>query len=271
MKKRYFVIAIMTLLFSFNGSHAQVWKKLQDAAQKKATDRANQKIQNTTDEAVDESFDQIQASMAGFGMDKVEASAIPNSYNFSWKYVMEIKTDEGKAMNADYMLEPDVSYFGFNIGQGKGQSMLMIMDFKNNLIVSCFGDGKDKMATATKLPDYSEMAEKDGENSDYVFKTLPNKTFLGYDCKGVQATNDEYDIVFYFTNEAPVSFGELYKNQKTQKMPQVIANYFKPGEKALMMDMSMKDLKKKSKVTTMKCISLEKNSYTFNKSDYKFM
>jgi hypothetical protein len=79
------------------------------------------------------------------------------------------------------------------------------------------------------------------------------------------------DIIFYFTNEAKVSFGELYRSQKTQQMPQVIANYFKPGEKALMMDMTMKDLKNKGKVTTMKCISLDKSTYVFNKADYIFM
>ena len=54
-------------------------------------------------------------------------------------------------------------------------------------------------------------------------------------------------------------------------MPDAFSNYFKPGEKPLMMDMTMKDLKNKGKITKMKCISLEKNAYTFNKADYKFM
>ena len=54
-------------------------------------------------------------------------------------------------------------------------------------------------------------------------------------------------------------------------MPDAFAGYLKPGEKTLLMDMSMKDLKNKGKVTTMKCISLEKNAYMFNKADYKFM
>ena len=271
MKKNSFVIVLLVLLFSFNSTQAQLWKQIKNTAQKRAEDKATQKVLNKTDEAVDESFDQIEASMAVFGKNKLDASAVPNSYNFSWKYVMEIKTDDDKAMKMDYLLETDASYFGFNVGEGKGQNMFMILDTKNRIMVTTFGDGKDKMATASKIPDYSETVTKEEEKEKFVFKTLPNKTVLGYDCKGVQATNNEYDMVFYYTNDAKVSFGEMYKNQKNQNIPDAIANYFKPGEKSLLMEMTMKDLNKKNKITTMKCISLEKNNYTFNKADYKFM
>ncbi|HSD07197.1 DUF4412 domain-containing protein [Flavobacterium sp.] len=270
MEKKYLVTVFLVLLFSFDSTQAQIWKQIQNAAEKKALDKSLKKVGNQIGDP-DEQKKPVDVTMASYGMNKVDASAVPNSYTFSWKYVMEIKSDEGKAMNADYLLEPDVSYFGFNMAQGQGQNMLMIMDVKNKITVTCFGNGKEKMASASKLPDYAEMAKKNGEQSKFTFKTLPNKTFLGYNCKGVQATNAEYDIVFYFTNEAKVSFGELYRSQKNNKLPDVIANYFKPGEKALMMDMTMKDLKNKGKITTMKCISLEKSAYVFNKSDYKFM
>ena len=120
MKKNSFVIVLLVLLFSFNSTQAQLWKQIKNTAQKRAEDKATQKVLNKTDEAVDESFDQIEASMAVFGKNKLDASAVPNSYNFSWKYVMEIKTDDDKAMNMDYLLETDASYFGFNVGEGTG-------------------------------------------------------------------------------------------------------------------------------------------------------
>ena len=269
MKKNWFVIVLLALLFSFDSSQAQIWKQIQNVAQKKALDKASQKTQNEADKAVEENVNMNDAILS-YGKNKVDASVVPNSYAFSWKYIMEIKSDEGKAMNAEYFLEPDAAYFGFNMGQ-EGQNMFMIMDTKNRLTVSCFGNGKEKMASASKMPDYSEMAKKESEKSKFIYKTLPNKTFLGYNCKGIQATNDEYDMIFYFTNEAKVSFGDLFKNQKNQKMPDAFANYFKPDDKPLMMDMTMKDLKNKGKVTTMKCISLEKHTYLFNKADYQFM
>lgn len=270
MKKECLVVVFLVLLFSFDSSQAQIWQQVQKAAQQQVMNKASQKGQKESVNAAEQN-DNINEAIMGYGKNRVDASVIPDSYAFSWKYVMEIKGDQGKAMNADYFLEPNASYFGFNVSQGEGQSMMMIMDTKNKITVTCFGNGKEKMASASKMPDYSEMAKKEGEKSKFTYKTLPNKTFLGYNCKGIQATNDEYDIVFYYTNEAKVSLGEMFKGQKNWKMPEGLSSYFKPEEKTLLMDMSMKDLKKGGKVTTMKCISLEKNDYVFNKTDYKFM
>jgi hypothetical protein len=270
MKKLGFVILVFGLLFSFNYSQAQIWKQVQNVAQQQALNKASQKGQKEMDKGGSQNAN-AEDAILNYGKNKVDPAVVPDSYAFSWKYIMEIKSDEGKATNAEYFLEPNASYFGFNLGQGQGQSMFMIMDNKNKLTVTCFGNGKEKMASTSKMPDYSEMAKKENEKSKFSYKTLPDKIFLGYKCKGVEATNAEYVMVFYFTNEAKVSFGDMYKNQKNQKMPDAFANYFKPDDKPLMMDMTMKDLKNKGKTTTMKCISLDKNSYVFNKSDYKFM
>jgi hypothetical protein len=78
-------------------------------------------------------------------------------------------------------------------------------------------------------------------------------------------------MVFYYTNEAKVSFSEMFKSQQNQGTPNAFVDYFKPNEKPLMLSMDYKDLKDKTKSMTMKCISLEKKALTFNKSDYQFM
>jgi hypothetical protein len=267
MKKSGFFIVVLVLLFLSNGSQAQIWNQIQNAAEKEALKKASQKGQKEIDKGVSQNAN-AQDAILSYGKNKVDVSAVPDSYTFSWKYIMEIKSDEGKAMNAEYFLEPNASYFGFNMGQGQEQSMFMIMDNKNKLTVTCFGNGKEKMASASKISDYSEMVKKEKGKSIFTYKTLPDKTFLGYKCKGIEATNADYVMVFYFTTEAKVSFGDLFKNQN---MPDAFSSYFKPDDKPLMMDMTMKDLKNKGKTTTMKCVSLDKNSYVFNKSDYQFM
>lgn len=282
MKKNCFIIVLLVLLFSFNSSQAQFWKQIQKSAEQHAVNKASQKVNKGIDKAVDGDGNQSSNSnqspnqnvsmndaVLNYGQNKVDASVVPNSYPFSWKYVMEIKSDEGKAMKAEYFLEPNSSYVGFNVPQGEGQNMLMIMDTKNKIAITCFGSGKDKMASASKMPDYEEMAKN--EKSKFTFKTLPNKMFLGYNCKGIQATNDEYDIIFYYTNETKVSFSDMFKNQKNWKMPDALSGYFRPEDKTLMMDMNMKELKNNGKVTTMKCISLDKSVFVFDKADYKFM
>ncbi len=268
MKRWVSVVVFLVLLFSFNRSQAQILKQIQKMAEQKALDKASKKG-TSGDNSADQNVS-MEIAILGYGKNKVDPSVVPSSYTFSWKYIMEIKTADANAMNAEYFLEPNAPYFAMNISQGEGQNMLMIMDSKNSITVTSFGNGKEKMASASKMADYSAMAKKESEKSKFTYKTLPNKTFLGYNCKGIQATNDEYDMIFYYTADAKVSFGDMFKNQKGWKMPEGLENYFKPEDKTLLMDMTMKDLKSK-KVTTMKCLSLEKSAFVFNKSDYKFM
>jgi hypothetical protein len=94
---------------------------------------------------------------------------------------------------------------------------------------------------------------------------------MGYKCKGIQANSEDYEMVFYYTNDAKVSFSDLFRAQQKQTAPNALTNYFKGTDTPLMMTMSMKDLKNKGAVTTMKCVSLVKKANAFNKSDYIFM
>lgn len=204
--------------------------------------------------------------IAGMGANKVDASEVPSSYHFSWKYTMKIETGKGKSMNADYLLEPSAEYFAMKMAQA---DMTMIMDTKKKMTVTAFGKGAQKMATATKMPDYAAAADKQNM-SKFNYKALPDKTILGYKCKGVEATNAEYVMQFYYTNDAPVNFADMFKSPQAQKMPDAFRNYFKPGEKPLMLSVSIRDVKK-GQTTTMECLALEKSEFTFKKSDYKFM
>ncbi|HMI08382.1 MAG TPA: hypothetical protein VK528_12600 [Flavobacterium sp.] len=123
---------------------------------------------------------------------------------------------------------------------------------------------------ASKLPDYSEMTTKEAAGKKFTYKSLPGKTILGYKCKGVEATDADYVMTFYYTNDAEVNFTDLFKSPQAQKMPNAFKDYFKPGEKPLMLAVDIND-KAKGKTTTMKCIALEKSAFVFRKSDYKFM
>ncbi|WP_300568589.1 hypothetical protein [Flavobacterium sp.] len=241
MKRLKFIFSSLLVLFIFSTTQAQDAK----VAQKKA----------------------MQDAM-NFSKNKVDASKIPAKYAFTWKYSMNMKTDAGKTMIMDYFLEPNTSYYGANMKRA-GSDMFMIMDTKNKIMVNCFDKGAKKMAMASKIPDYSSMDKT--QNSKYTYKSLPNKVILGFNCKGIQATNANSTMVFYYTNEAKVSFAELFKSQQNQSLSNGFLNFFKPNEKPLMMSMEYTDLKNKSKKVSMTCIGLEKQAYTFNKSDYQFM
>ena len=241
MKNVKFVLCMFLVLFIFNTIQAQ----------------SNAEVQKEA----------IQKAMS-MSKNKIDASQIPAKYNFSWKYTLEMKSESGNAMNVDYLLEPNSSYYGVNMNRS-GNNMFMIMDTKNKVMVSCFDKGAKKMAMASKIPDYTSKGTTKG--SKYTYKTLPNKTILGYNCKGIQATNDASTMIFYYTNDAKISFGDMFKSQQDQSMSSAFTNFFKSGEKPLMMSMEFTDLKNKAKKMSMTCVGLDKKAFTFNKSDYQFM
>lgn len=208
-------------------------------------------------------------NIASLMANKVDPSLVPESYLFSWKYVMEIQSD-GKTMNAEYLIEKDAPYIGMRMNQA-GNQMMMVMDTKNKLNIGTIGQGAQKMAMAAKSPEMIADAEKPIDNKKYTFKSLPEKTLLGYKCKGVEASDANTTIVFYYTNDAPVNFAELFKSSlATAKVPDAFSSYFKPGEKPLMLSMEMTD-KTNGKKTSLKGLSLEKEVFTFTKSEYRFM
>jgi hypothetical protein len=210
------------------------------------------------------SYAQDAADSSVFAASKVSPASVPDAYAFSWKYKMEIKSGTSKAVTAEYLLQPNAEYFGMKI-----LDMFMIMDTKKKLSISTFRKGETNMATASKLPDYAAAAEKQKFGA-FTYKQLPEKTILGYVCKGVEATNEDYVMVFYFTNDAPVNFADMLKSPQTQKIPDAFRNYFKPGDKPLMMEVEVTENAKK-RVTIMKCLALEKSAFTFKKNDYMFL
>lgn len=268
MKKMCWVFSLV-LLFVFNNVlEAQILKKLQKKVQDKIEQKASDKAKEETENSMKKALDANAMAMA-YGKNKVDPSLVPDSYSFSWKYSLEIQSEKEKAMIMDYFLEPNAEYFGFKMGESG--EMFMVIDSRNKLMITAFEQEKEKVAMASKMPDYSEMTSKENESDGFSYRSLPNKIIMGYNCKGIEATSADFVMVFYYTNEAKVSFSDMFRSQQKQKTPDVLKRYFKTGDRPLMMTMSMKDLKDKGKITTMKCVVLEKNSREFLKSDYKFM
>lgn len=272
MKTIRWVFSVVLMFLFVNTTEAQILKKIQKKIQDNVTRKAVDKSTDTTDEEeqkiMNKTLNADVMAMA-YGKNKVDPALVPDSYSFSWKYSLEIQSENEKAMIMDYFLEPNAEYFGFKMGESG--EMFMVIDSRNKLMITAFEQEKEKVAMASKMPDYSEMTSKENESDGFSYRSLPNKIIMGYNCKGIEATSTDFVMVFYYTNEAKVSFSDMFRSQQRQKTPDVLKRYFKTGDRPLMMTMSMKDLKDKGKITTMKCVVLEKNSREFLKSDYKFM
>lgn len=259
---------VVSMLFLFQSANAQFLKKLSNVVQntvenviiEKTADKASEKTSNSMDKVLNMNF-------PGMGQKPVDASEIPNSYDFTWKYSLKMTTKEGD-MVLDYFLKPDQPYFGFNTPTM--EDMFMVMDSGKEIMVIYMQSEGNSTVMAMAMPSDLNIEEMEDKSGDFTYEILPNKTVMGYNCKGVRAANDQHTMTMYFTNEAPVSFNDIYKSDKAQ-IPEGMKKYFKEGENTLMLELTMIDKKKSKLNATMECIGLEEVQKMIDKSDYKSM
>ncbi len=252
------------ILFCAN-SNAQ--NQLLKRMQKKITDKVENKVirktENSVDKALDAPFNIPTKSAA-----KTSINDLPASYNFGWKYEVQIQTQNNKPMNMTYFLQPNASYQGMLLGDIKSD-MFMIMDFDRQLMLTLMEAGGSKMGQIMNIP------KNDGESADenfgdYQTSPLPDQMIAGYKCKGMQLKNKDYLIKYYFTNDVPLNLYGMNRDKKDQKLAEVI-NGINSKDPGLMMKMDMTDLKNKKNNMVMECKSLVKSQKTISKKDYKFM
>jgi hypothetical protein len=249
-------------------------KKLKDKVENRVEqviiDKTSDKAAQKTDQTLDKVFSQkLGGAKQG---KKITPENVSGSFEFEYLYRLTMTTAQSKTqMNLDYLLKPEATYMGIKMNQG--QDMFMIMDGQTNINYMFINSGDNKIATATTI-DGDAIIEEDTINyDDFTITDLPNKTFLGYDCKGKKMESSEHVFIMYFTNEAPISFNDVFK-MDTDRIPSAIKNQFKEGENATMMFMEMKDKVNKGKKntsSTIECTLLEPKSFTFDTSGYKFM
>ncbi|WP_235982431.1 DUF4412 domain-containing protein [Gelidibacter maritimus] len=263
---RMLLVCLFSLCF-IPTSKAQFLKRLKKRVEQKVENAVIEKTANKAAEKASQSMDKMfEINPFGAGGEKADPSLIANNYDFTWKYSLKMSTAEGEVI-FDYYLKPDAPYFGFT--SAMMDNMFTVMDNEHNIMAVFMDSEGNNIGMAHKMPDL-DMEEVNQETEQFTFETLPNKTINGYDCKGVKAINEEYEMIMYFTTEAEVSFDDIYKNTKT-KVPDALKDYFNPDDKVLMIHMDMKNLKNKKENATMECIGLEEVKRSIKKSDYKFM
>ncbi|MEA1787207.1 DUF4412 domain-containing protein [Arenibacter sp. GZD96] len=269
------MIIVSALFFSMvfmETSEAQFLKKLKNRVEQTVEETVINKTANKAAEKASRSMDKVFDANLGSGKQgkRVVPENIPGSFDFEYQYRLTMTTDKG-AMDLDYFLTPGASYLGSKINAG--MEMFMVMDGDENITYMFMDSGGNKMATATQV-DLSDIEEDDEfDTSGFTITDLPNKTYLGYDCIGKQMENADYVFTLYFTNDALISFNDVFKTD-SDRVPPALRSQLKDYEGALMMYMDMKDKKNKGKKNTsgtMECTLLEPVNFSFNTSGYTFM
>ena len=268
MKNEKILSVLLMLFISVQTSQAQLLKKLKQRVEQKVenviVEKTSDKAAEKTSKTMDKAF---EINPFGGKMDKANPNLVADSYDFTWKYSLKMTSAQGEIV-FDYYLKPGAPYFGFT--SAAMENMFTVMDNGNKVTTMFMEHEGNNMGMVTSMPDDLDLEEAKDRSEGFEITSLPDKTINGYHCQGVNYTNVDYEMDMYFTNEAEVSFDDIYKNQQAQ-IPAQVKDFFGKDEKVLMIYMEMRGLKKKNESMTMECVGLEEISKTIKKSDYKFM
>uniref|UniRef100_UPI0040470E84 DUF4412 domain-containing protein n=1 Tax=Mariniflexile sp. TaxID=1979402 RepID=UPI0040470E84 len=207
------------------------------------------------------------------GSGKLDASKLPEIYQFDWEYKTEIKAEKNEPMEMNYLIGPNKDYFGMEMSSKESKQMgnvSMVMDSKAGITTMFMNANGQNMAQMMKIPD----PDNDKKNEpNYSFKEIGTKTILGYESYGIELENADYKGTMYFTLDAPVNFSAFFAFSNNKNGPKG----FDPAllkvlaEDALLMEMNFEHKKKKKQSFTMTAVSLEKKETIINKKDYQFI
>jgi hypothetical protein len=245
----------------------QTKERVEMVAIQKTADKAGDATANTMDKLFNPNFEGL---MKGGGK-KVDRAELPDGYEFTYKYSLQMSTKDGSFV-FDYYLNPGSGYMG--VKMNVGADMFIVMDQDRQVNINYINSGGNSIATASSAIDLDEEnIDAYQDLQDYVITDLPNKEFLGYDCIGKQMENEEWKFIMYFATDMEVSFADVFK-QDNSKLPPAMQSYSEQFENSLMMFMDMEDKKGKKKKNisgTMECVGIEQVNFSIYNSNYQFM
>lgn len=201
------------------------------------------------------------------------SKAIEDVYAFDYIYKLNMATKKDDIL-FDYYLTNDANYFGMDISSAisndKNEMKVFTVVDSENAVTAIFMEmmGKKILKKSKfKIDDFDSK-----EDDSFTFTKIDSKTILGYQCDGFVGENKDSKITFYITNEAPVSFNKMWKNDKSKTPkgfnPAWVEKYTDNG---LLMEMDFVDKKKSKNNMTMTCVGLEKTDFSVDTSEYGSM
>jgi hypothetical protein len=275
MKKH--VITICALLFFSlitTALHAQVLRELR-----------NRTIERTIDKVIDRTAEKLAEKMAAAIMRMLEPNfeewmkgtgrtidhaLLPEAYYFHYIYRLQITNREGTIEMEYYLNKNNLNYMGVRFYSGAEMFMVMDNDLKAN--ITYMNTGETPFAMAMENKDIAADDEIIDNYEGYTFSELPDKEYLGYNCKGRQIENDDHKFIIYVAPNMPATMGNAF-TPNTSELPPALASTASEFENGLMMFMEITDKKNQRRQNlsgTMECIGYEVSEYTVINSQYKF-
>jgi len=273
MKTIKLIPIILSLLLSYN-SEAQLLKKFKkkvsEAVERSIERKVEEKTEKETEKAFDSTFNnQSKTKKSKKNSPLLTASNVAPaaSYNFSHKYVMQVKSNK-KISTLNYYLTNSDDYIGSTIPNKKGkEDVITVMDISRKTMFMFMENKGDKSQMAMKL-NLEEMTEDAIEETDVkITPTGKTKTILSYECQEYKVVGNDLNGSVWVAPNADISFAKSFYNIKAKKG---IGQSWMKMINGLTMEMNMVDTsKRKPQNINMTCIALEKIKRNINTENYK--
>lgn len=294
MLRLHHIIGLLLLFLFSLPAEAQFLKKLnkkvQDAAENKVLDKSANKTSQSVDKGMDDIFSigkdkpkktKKQSKNDIFSSKKSssnKAAASPrSSYFFSHLYVLDFKAGEttGKSgkveADIDLFLTKGGEYLGMRGGENE-HSMVIVMDYPRSTAFSFISSDNQKMVYPMNIDLSDAEEEEEIEDMDFKISNLPNKNFLGYNCKGKQLENEEWKLKLYYTDEVPVSMSSMFRGANSQDdMTSIFKRDGMNISDGLIMFMEGNNKQDPSQNYVLQAKKLEKIDFDFDTSDYQII
>jgi len=210
--------------------------------------------------------------------DNISSSAI---YNFEWKYVLKMESDEMKKQTkgeADfktiYYLNPNSTAFAtkFEMEEKAASAMgnmIMINDPNTGVNLMLTEMNGHKMKQTMRSVFKQGLDNQDQESVNYTIVKTDTKTILGYTCQGFKINTTEGIINMYIAKDAPVSFNQSLSGNSRFKPKGFDTKWTKEFKNGLMMEMQFKSNKKKKYNMKLTCVELVEEPFSINIGEYK--
>lgn len=160
---------------------------------------------------------------------KGKSSSSAGTYNFTYEFVNEIKTDsDDQTYQVSYLFNPNASYFGMVVDMSKyseepmsGESIIIYDEGDSYILVETQGM-KIQLSSQMAEKQQKSMPTEQFSNYDYsnIKKTGATKSILGYTCYEYQLTDNENKLTMWVAPDFKIpNWFMQQQEQITEKSP----------------------------------------------------
>ncbi len=287
LKKNTIILFFFLIGTGIQTTQAQFWKKIKERVKGGVEEAILRKTEEKTVEKTENAIDSV------FAMDKIlkrkkgknkEDIALPESYDFEWKYILKMESKETRkkgmgAMEIIYYLNPNSSTFGskFKMSAKNGEedvlgNMIMILDSEigAQLMLMDMNDHKVIQIMPSTIENQEDEDTFEDEMQSYEIVKTDTKTILGYHCQGFRFETEQGTVNIYIAKDTPVSFNiSSGEDSKYKHFKGFDTNTLREFKNGLMMEMEFTSNKKKKHNMKMTCVALEQEPFSINPNEYK--